>query len=437
MTKSRLTVAFTLANLLVGNPAVAQQPVATRSSLVDEQSGLRLDEAIARAMAMEPLTRAARAEVDVSRGRLQQAHLRPNPTVSVEHRSEPGGTDNQSSLGMEWPLELFRRSARVQTAQHELDAAQLTANDRERLLAAEVRTQYGAAAAAARDADLARETAATVERQFQLVRARVEAGTTPPLERDLIDVELRRLQANERLAAGRAEAALIRLKQLLGVAPDTPLVLGQSIEALVTAQPIDIPAPVPSIEGRSDVEAAQALVAVAESRIDQARSEGRVDLTVYGSYMRMDAGFPQMGFGAAGSLERVRSQFNYLAGGAMVVVPLRNRNQGQVAAAQAERVAAESRRDAALLAARAEVASAAARDQQTRRAVDLFSASIRTLSRQNLDVIRETYQLGRATMFDVLAEQRRYLEIERDYTAALREAWDARSALKAALGEIK
>ena len=434
MTMSRPTAALIFAASLIAVPALGQPSART---YVDEQSGLRLDDAIARAIAQEPLTRAVRAEVEISRGRLQQAGLRPNPTFSLDHRTEPGGTDNLTTTGVEWPLDLFRRSARVQTAQRELDAAGFTVSDRERLLAGEVRMQYGVAAAAVRELAIAADTVAAVERQFGLVRARVETGSTPPLERDLINVELNRLQAIQRLAVGRAESALVRLKQLLGMSADEPLVLGQTIETLVTAVVGDAPPAVPLSETRSDVREAEALVAVADSKIELARNEGRLDLSLYGNYMRMDAGFPQLGFNATGSLERIRGRFNYFTVGGMLIVPLLNRNQGQVAAAQAERTAAESRRDAALLAARAEVASATARDHQARQAVDLFAGSIRALARKNLDVIRETYELGRATIFDVLAELRRYLEIERDYTDALREAWEARATLKAALGEIK
>ena len=61
----------------------------------------------------------------------------------------------------------------------------------------------------------------------------------------------------------------------------------------------------------------------------------------------------------------------------------------------------------------------------------------RTLARQNLDVVRQTFGLGRGTVFDVLAEQRRYLDFEQAYTAALAEAWDARASLKRALGDTK
>ena len=42
------------------------------------------------------------------------------------------------------------------------------------------------------------------------------------------------------------------------------------------------------------------------------------------------------------------------------------------------------------------------------------------LARQNLAVVGQSYELGRVTVFDVLAEQRRYLEVERAYTDALR-----------------
>ena len=121
----------------------------------------------------------------------------------------------------------------------------------------------------------------------------------------------------------------------------------------------------------------------------------------------------------------------------MVTVPLLNRNQGQIAAALAGRTGAEARREAVELDARAEVAAATARDAQAQRAVALYAGGARGLARQNLDVVAQTFQLGRATVFDMLAEQRRYLEVEQAYTNALREAWEARAALKRALGEVR
>jgi cobalt-zinc-cadmium efflux system outer membrane protein len=149
----------------------------------------------------------------------------------------------------------------------------------------------------------------------------------------------------------------------------------------------------------------------------------------------MNAGFPQRGMNDAGQFEPVRGVFHYLSGGMMVMVPLWNRNQGEIAAAEAQRVAATARLEAAQLSAQAEVASAKTHAAEARKAADVIAAGV-GLARKNLDVLRQMYELGRSTLPDVLAEQRRYLEMENAYTAVLREAFEARTSLALAQGEL-
>jgi cobalt-zinc-cadmium efflux system outer membrane protein len=120
----------------------------------------------------------------------------------------------------------------------------------------------------------------------------------------------------------------------------------------------------------------------------------------------------------------------------MVTLPLWNRQQGNVAAAAAARQAAEARAEATRLTAAVEVSEARIRYEQAQRAVTMYQDSVRPLARRNLDTVRETYELGRATVFNVLAEQRRYLETERAYTDALSEAYSARVSLRRATGEV-
>jgi cobalt-zinc-cadmium efflux system outer membrane protein len=439
MRSRRRIITLTIGTFILAVPARGQgtAPSALATQYVDELAGLGLDTAIARALEREPSLRAVRSDIEAARGLQQQADLHPNPTLTFERRDEPRGTDNLTSIGIEWPLDLSRRGGRVQTAERSRQATQFAVADRERLLIADVRMQYGTAAAAVRDVVVADDLVAAAQRQWDVVRARVDAGGTPPLERDLLEVELRRFEAGRLLAAGRADVAVVQLKQLLGMSPSEPLLLRETLEVLVAAESEVASASPGVIATRPDVREAEARVTIADARIDQADREGRLDISLFGTYMRMDAGFPQQGVGAAGALERVRGQFNYVAAGATVMLPLFNRNQGQVAAAQAERSGAEARREAAELAARAEVAAAQARDARARRAASLYTGGVRTLARQNLNVVQQTFDLGRATVFDVLAEQRRYLEIEQAYTTALREAWEARVALKRALGDTK
>jgi cobalt-zinc-cadmium efflux system outer membrane protein len=121
----------------------------------------------------------------------------------------------------------------------------------------------------------------------------------------------------------------------------------------------------------------------------------------------------------------------------MVTLPLFNRNQGEIAAARAEREGAVAVHEAARLSADTEIASARAGDQRAQEAVRVYGRDVRTLARQNLTVVRQSYELGRNTIFEVLAEQKRYLEQERAYTETLRVAYDARTALKRAVGETR
>ena len=432
---------FVLALGVMPGPARAQQVVdpADPSPFMDVAGGLGLDDAIARARQREPSLQAARHEIEVARGRRQQNGLWPNPTTSFEARGEPGGTDSLLSFGLEWPLELFRRSGRVATAEQELAVSQLSAADRERVLAADVRMHYGRAVAAIREAQVAGQLAATVERQSALMRARVDAGEVPRLDSDLLEVELRRLQAERDLAGGRAERAVLALKPLLGMPAVEPLVLREPLDALVAARITASPAPPTEAAGaqRADVRMAAQQVTAAAAAVDQAEDEGRFDVALFGSYMRMDAGFPQLGVSPTGGLERVRGQFHYVSGGVKIVLPLLNRNQGTVAAAHAEQAAAAARQQAAALAAQAEIATAAVRERRARQALGAYGAGTRDLAQRNLDVVRQTFELGRATVFDVLAEQRRFLEFERAYTAALLEAWEAQVDLWRASGELK
>jgi cobalt-zinc-cadmium efflux system outer membrane protein len=154
-------------------------------------------------------------------------------------------------------------------------------------------------------------------------------------------------------------------------------------------------------------------------------------------YMRMDAGFPQQGLSSAGTLEPIRSVFHYASVGATVTLPVLNRNQGAVAAAEAERTGAAAQVEAARLSAQSEIAAARLRDEYARRALDTYSADAIALARQNLVAVRQTYELGRGTLLDVLNEQRRYLEVERAYTEVLREAYEARETLKTAVGAVR
>ena len=428
-----------LAQTVAAGAQTPQTAPTSAASYVDPVGGVTLNDAIGRALEHEPGLRASRSQVDMTRGLRDQVALRPNPSLSFFQQQEPGGADNQTRVEVQWPLDLFRKTGRVQVADREVEVAQHATADRERTLVADVRLAYGQVAAAVRTLTVTEQLVAATDRQLTLISSRVEQGATPPLDRDMVRVEVQRLGAERSLQAGVVERRLLELKRLLGMGADASLTLRTALEDLVREEVVpgaSVPQP-GALTTRPDVLEAEARVRVAEAQIDRAQREGRPDMSLFGMYMRMDAGFPQQGFSPSGALEPIRSVFHYVSIGAMVTLPVMSRNQGAVAAAEAERTGAAAQVEAVRLSAQSEIAAARSRDEHARRALDAYSADAITLARQNLLAVRQTYELGRGTLLDVLNEQRRYLDVERAYTDVLREAYEARETLKTALGEIR
>jgi len=392
---------------------------------------LTLDQAIAVALRAEPGLAAARAERDAARADIQQAALRPNPELSFEQREQSGGPDRQTAIGVELPLELFRRDPRIAAAAagaHRADAALL---DRERLLVADVRARYGDALEAARRLEVMDAVTAAAHRTYELLVNRAAEGASPSLDRDVALVEWRRLEGERALASGRASMALTVLKVALGRSPSSSLTLADSLEELVTGAPS---AADTAVDTRADVREAAADVDVARAGTRLAEQDGKPDMSVFGGYMRMDQGFPQNGLSASGVPEPIHGIFHNVAVGVKLSLPVFNRGQGAVAAAKAREVVAAQVLASRRLAASGDIDSARVRLDAARRALASYEGETREVARRNVDVIRETYSLGRATLFDVLAEQRRYLDFEAAYIGALAETFAAVTELQRAKG---
>ena len=141
-----------------------------------------------------------------------------------------------------------------------------------------------------------------------------------------------------------------------------------------------------------------------------------------------------MGLTASGATRPIQDVFHYFGAGVSITLPVRNRNQGNIAAARAELRAAERRQELVDRMIRQEISAAVAQDAAARRVLDLYTRGVRGVAARNLDVVRQAYDLGRGTLLDVIAEQRRYLEVENGYTEVLKQVYDAGVELARATG---
>ena len=75
---------------------------------------------------------------------------------------------------------------------------------------------------------------------------------------------------------------------------------------------------------------------------------------------------------------------------------------------------------------RREVASAYAQYDRAVRAEEIFRVGARDAAKANLDVVRQTYELGSKTLIDYIGEQRRFIELENDFIDAQLAVYNAR-----------
>lgn len=394
---------------------------------------MTVDQVVARALAENPDLRAARAEVEAAVGRLQQAGLRPNPMLDLGYQRALS-QDNNLMVGLTLPLDLNgRKEGRVGVAERELALKQAQVLDRERRLRADLRMKAGELLAAQRNVRTTEDLLRANQGALRVVRDRVREGAAPVLDENLQLVEVNRLEAARELLGSRVEVAALQLRAMAGMAPDEPLTLRG-----------DLPGPEPAwdradalrraVVARPDLIVARAEAAMAAARIRKEEAEGRWDASVNVGYQRQDFGFALNGLTDRGGTRPIQDVFHYFGGGVSITLPVRNRNQGNVAAATAETRAAEHRLALAGLVARQEVEAAFAQRGAAERSLRLYEEGVRAVAGRNLEVVRETYTLGRSTLLEVIAEQRRYIEIETGYTDALKQVYDAGVEIERAVG---
>jgi cobalt-zinc-cadmium efflux system outer membrane protein len=410
-----------------------QNPQSSLSRFFDPKAGFSSDEAVAYALSHNGELAAVRHEIEAARGLVQQASLRPNPQFEIERKEQTNGPDNDTMLGAMLPLELGgRRPARILVAQRELEMKERLLTDRERLLAAEVRAKFGAALGEMLKLGFTEDLLLSTNEGYRLVAARVTEGRTAPLEQNMVLVEVNRIRSLREGNEGMVEVAMLELRNLIGMRPEDPLRLRGDLDHLMEPLPSVAISTEVALRERPDVQAARASETLATARIAQARTDGRVNAGLSAKYELMNFGFPQRGFNSSGQLVPIQGRFHSVAVGVTLELPVRNRNQGAIAAAVSEKAAATERREFTELTVQREVASAFARYQSAARAAEIYRVGVQGQANANLEVVRLTYELGSKSLLDVIAEQRRFIEVQTGYIDALVNTYQARVEIERA-----
>jgi outer membrane protein, heavy metal efflux system len=356
---------------------------------------------------------AARRGRAIREAQVRAAGQYPNPEFSFEAtRDTPHET---LSFGM--PLEITKRSRRIDLAREELTLADVDERGALRALRRNVRLAFYGLVTADERARLADDLMSVAERVRQVAQARYDEGGAPRLDVMAAELIAARAKADVELARSARDAASADLNALLNQPPGQVLtVAGDAAEA----------PPAPTVDrlmalaasSNPDLLLAEREMAVEERRVSLLRAE------------RLPT--PLFSFGA---VLDAPGEFNAGAfGGVSLSIPLFSRNQGEIAGSLATIDQIRTRRDAIRRTVEAAVFGALARMEAWRRQVDTYRQTLVPTATALQSLAEESYRLGRNPVLAVLEAQRALRDLKREYLQALLDFQTAVADLEEVVG---
>ena len=399
-----------------------------------QDDGVPLAEIVKRAFENNGDIKIARLEVDKAKARLTQARLRSNPTLEVEQTTgrflgSPG--ESELSVGFSVPIDVYgQRRRRIDLAKAEITLKEAEVAARQRELANQIFVNYSEALASLKELSTLEELLELDTRTVRFVQIRVNEGETPPLELNLLQTEVERLRARRQLVEGKLQAAIAKLKFYAGVSFDEPFRLREEIaSAQIPQLPITIETGLQvALKNRPEIRLAELEENLATAGLRLVRSQSRPDVTAYTRYTQNRASFDDTPVGILNDRDRL------LTFGVAIGLPIFNKNQGAKAEAEIAIRQAQERRVFAEQVIKSEVASAFQRIEAARRSLSTLETAVLPRSRENIEKIRQVYQIGELKVTDLIAEQRRLLDANRELTEVLTERYRAQADLFIALG---
>ena len=396
-----------LPTLVLAALSAAAQPLATN---------LTPERAVAAALAENRDLTAARFAIRQAEGRLKQAGLWPNPEFEISHQNdvafENEGENNFSSgFRQRFPitgrLTKARNVARVDVAQ-----AVAEVRNQERLLAGDVFARARELLVLREQLQANQEIQDTLGKLATVSEQRVKVAEVSQADVNLAKLELQKAQLARQLLLNQQEVATTALNQLLGREPKTPLTLSGELPAEFPTQAAD-ETQRHALAQRPDRQLAALSINRAAAEIKLARAEKWEDWSAGFDYSRDDQSFPGTSIG--------HKVDQFLGLSVSIPIPLWNRNQGNIAVAQATQQRAEAELTALDLRIAAEVRTAGDRLRRLADILRQYREESLKLSEQNVALTQKGYSDGLVNITAVIQAQQQFIELRLSYLETLAE----------------
>ena len=388
-----------------------------------QQQELSVRQAVERALASHPLLDSAASRLDIAGAAKTQAGLGLNPRLVLQHEnSRPGSSahpfvhyrDTDQFAYLQQTLEIGgKRDKRVALAESGRQRTDLERSLLRQQITARVSQAYWAALGANRLHALLVQSAVNLRGIVEYHEVRVKEGALAEADLIRVRVEAQRLNVDINHAFLASERARIHLFREMGQREFPAVQFTDTVEgALADPIPADVNV---ALAERAEIKVARAQAehARAQQTLQTALATPNVDV-LFG--LKRTAGF------------------NTVVGGVQWDLPLRNRNEGNIASAVAEIRLAESNLAAAEALVRAEFEAAVSAYNLHRRDVVTFLEPLQLQAGESHRIAEAAYREGGADLLRLLDSQRMGIESRILYIEGLTEVRVAQSELQAAMG---
>lgn len=381
---------------------------------LDTLDALSVEDATRLAIQHNPQLRAAGYRVDAATGRVLQAGLYPNPSLSFSGESigANAGSGGETAYTIEQEIVLGGRIRRArEVANSDRLAAQESFVAQEFTLATRVSRAYFGVVSAQQQLSDRRELSDLSSQLLDAVRARVEAGsaTEPDLLRAEVvfeqsQIELESAQNLEQ-AARQILASVIGVEQLI----DPPLTTS-----------VDEFAELPAYEDLvASTLAANSRMALARISVQRARQSHKLAQAESTPTLIASVGPRYSDIDGETTLDV----------GLNLEIPLFDRNQGEIEATLSERLSASAELRNVQLELLAEVAQAWSVYQTSLMGVERYQQQLLPKAERTLDLTRQAYQSGKADYLRLLDAQQVLIESRLSYVEAAERLHSAAALL--------
>jgi outer membrane protein, heavy metal efflux system len=381
---------------------------------------------------------ALRQGVAEARGLLRQAGARPAPSLQFEAATgSPFGSPGKEeyAAGYSQPLETGgKRDKRIQAAEIGVRRAEAEVAERINRLATDIKLRYTDVIADQARLQAFGRLIESYRQSLHLLDARVQQGDAAPLDRQLLAVEVSRVEAQKRTVEGRLLVALSDLRRLCGFRAAEPLGLSTDRRAEAPTLTLD-DLQKQALEQRPDLRASRLDEQRSEAEVTLAEARGRPDLTLSAQYaLRNERMGNLYGLTPAGQLAPIQDRDSIISFGLNIPILTRRKNQGNIEAAVARASGSRTLREHLEATIPIEVQAAWQHWDAATQSLRILDAGVVNQSEKNLEVMRQAYELGQLRLLDVLNEQRHLIDTRMAFIDSETEVSRALIELERAVG---